>query len=517
MRALISVSDKTGIVELAKELRVLGVEIISTGGTYQKLHEEGIEVTEVSEVTGFPECLDGRVKTLHPMIHAGILAMRSKEEHREQIKELGVTPIDLVIVNLYPFKETILKDGVTRAEAVENIDIGGPTMLRSAAKNYQDVAVVIDPADYTEVLKQLKETGEVSLDTKFYLMQKVFEHTAHYDAMIANYLRGERKDESFPQTLTVTFEKVQDMRYGENPHQKACFYKEVGKMEGSLVNAIQLNGKELSFNNINDTNGALELLKEYEEPTVVACKHGNPCGVGSADTIMEAWNKAYTADNVSIFGGIVTVNREVDVALANEMKNIFLEVIVAPSYTEEALEVLKTKKNLRVLALSDICVPQKATAYDFKKVNGGLIVQTIDSELFHEEEMKVVTKVQPTKEQMEDLLFAWKMVKFVKSNGIAVAKHKQSIGIGPGQVNRIWATNQCFEHANELIGEEATKGAVLASDAFFPFSDCVEAAHKAGITAIIQPGGSVRDQDSIDKCNEYGIAMIFTGMRHFKH
>ena len=311
MRALISVSDKTGIVELAKELTSLGVEIISTGGTYKKLHEEGIEAIEISDLTGFPECLDGRVKTLHPMVHAGLLAMRSNEEHMKQIERLGVKPIDMVIVNLYPFKQTIMKDGVTREEAVENIDLGGPTMLRAAAKNYQDVAVVIDPRDYEKVLSELKENGQVSLDTKFYLMQKVFMHTANYDAMIADYLKKERHDEELPETLTMTFEKVQDMRYGENPHQKAAFYREVGKQVGSLVDAVQLNGKELSFNNINDTNGALELLKEFEEPTVVACKHGNPCGVGSADTIIEAWTKAYEADKVSIFGGIVTENREV--------------------------------------------------------------------------------------------------------------------------------------------------------------------------------------------------------------
>ena len=516
MRALISVSDKTGIVEFAKELVSLGVEIISTGGTYQKLKDEGIPAIEVSSLTGFPECLDGRVKTLHPVIHAGLLAMRSKKEHMNQLEQLGITPIDMVVVNLYPFKETILKDGVTREEAVENIDIGGPTMLRSAAKNYQDVAVVVDPEDYGIVIKELKEEGQVSLDTKFYFMQKVFMHTSNYDTMIANYLKKERNDTSFPDTLTMTFEKVQDMRYGENPHQQAAFYREVGKQVGSLVDAKQLNGKELSFNNINDTNGALELLKEFTEPTVVACKHGNPCGVGSGSTIFEAWKKAYEADKVSIFGGIVVLNREVTKEVAEDMKQIFLAVIVAPSYEPEALELLKGKKNVRVLQLDDISVPQKETAYDMKKVNGGLIVQTIDSKLL-DGEVQVVTTTQPTKEQMEDLLFAFKMVKYVKSNGIAVAKNKQSIGIGPGQVNRIWATKQCFEHAQELIGLEATKGAVLASDAFFPFADCVEAAHQAGIKAIIQPGGSVRDQESIDKCNEYGIAMVFTGIRHFKH
>lgn len=517
MRALISVSDKTGIVDVAKQLVELGVEIISTGGTYQKLKEENVPAIEISDITGFPECLDGRVKTLHPNVHAGLLAMRSNPEHMKQLKELNIDTIDFVFVNLYPFKETILKDDVTRAEAVENIDIGGPTMLRAAAKNYQDVAVVVDPADYDKVLTELKEEGEVSLDTKFYLMQKVFAHTSNYDTMIANYLKKERGDDSLPETLTMTFEKVQDMRYGENPHQKAAFYREIGKKQGSLVDAVQLNGKELSFNNINDTNGALELLKEFTEPTVVACKHGNPCGVGSAENIMDAWTKAFEADKTSIFGGIVVINRPVTLELATELKKIFLEVIVAPEYDPEGLALLQQKKNVRVLQLKDISVPQPKDALDLKKVNGGLIVQGIDSELLVEEDLKVVTEVQPSQEQMEDLRFAWKVVKYTKSNGIALAKNKQTIGIGPGQVNRIWATKQCFEHAAELISEDATQGAVLASDAFFPFDDCVEAAHQAGIKAIIQPGGSVRDQDSIDKCNEYGIAMVFTGMRHFRH
>lgn len=517
MRALISVSDKTGIVEFAKELVSLGVEIISTGGTYSKLKEAGISAIEISELTGFPECLDGRVKTLHPTVHAGLLAIRSNPSHRKQLEELKIEPIDMVVVNLYPFKQTILKDHVTREEAVENIDIGGPTMLRAAAKNYQDVTVLVDPRDYNQVLTELKETGQVSYETKFYLMQKVFQHTAAYDALIADYLRKERNDQELPETLTMTFEKVQDMRYGENPHQKAAFYREIGKKKGSITDAIQHNGKELSFNNINDTNGALELLKEFTEPTVVACKHGNPCGVGSADNILDAWKKAYEADKVSIFGGIVVVNREVTLALAEEMIKVFLEVIVAPSYEKAALELLQTKKNVRVLELKDIEIPQKEDAYDLKKVNGGLIVQTIDSKLLVEEDLKVVTERKPTEKEMEDLVFAWKVVKFVKSNGIALAKDKQSVGIGPGQVNRVWATKQAIDHAKELIGEDAAKGAVLASDAFFPFDDCVEAAHQAGITAIIQPGGSIRDEDSIKKCNEYGIAMVFTGMRHFKH
>ncbi len=517
MRALISVSDKTGIVEFARELVDLGIEIISTGGTYNKLREAGVPAMEVSELTGFPECLDGRVKTLHPMIHAGLLAMRSNENHMRQLSDLNIETIDMVVVNLYPFKATILKDGVTRAEAVENIDIGGPTMLRSAAKNYQDVAVVVDPRDYETVLNELKENKEVTLDTKFYLMQKVFMHTSNYDTMIADYLKKERNDHELPETLTMTFEKVQDMRYGENPHQSAAFYREIGKKKGSITDAVQLNGKELSFNNINDTNGALELLKEFTEPTVVACKHGNPCGVGSDEDIVVAWDKAFEADKVSIYGGIVVVNREVTLALAEKMKPVFLEVVVAPSYEKEALELLQTKKNVRVLELKDIEVPQDENAYDLKKVNGGLIVQTIDSKLLNKEELKVVTDRAPSEKEMEDMYFAWKVVKFVKSNGIALAKDKQTVGIGPGQVNRVWSTRQSIEHAAELINEEATKGAVLASDAFFPFDDCVEAAHKAGITAIIQPGGSIRDEDSIKKCNEYGIAMVFTGMRHFKH
>lgn len=515
MKALISVSDKTGIVEFAKELEKCGVEIISTGGTYKKLKEEGVNAIEISDLTGFPECLDGRVKTLHPSVHAGILAMRSNSSHMEQLKNLNIDTIDFVVVNLYPFKQTILKEGVTREEAVENIDIGGPTMLRSAAKNYQDVTVITDPCDYEKVLNELKANGQVSKDTKFYLMQKVFEHTANYDAMICKYIKEQRNDESFPNELTLTFEKVQEMRYGENPHQKGALYKEVGKCEGSLTVAKQLNGKELSFNNINDTNGALELLKEFEEPTVVACKHGNPCGVGSADNIYDAWVKACNADKTSIFGGIVVSNREITVDMAKEMKEIFLEVIVAPSYEPEALELLQTKKNLRVLLLPNISKKQPEGSYDIKKINGGIIVQTIDSKLL--DNYEVVTNRKPTDKELEDMMFTWKIVKYVKSNGIALGKNKQSIGIGPGQVNRIWATKQSVEHAEELIEEGITVGAVLASDAFFPFSDCVEEAHKAGITAIIQPGGSIRDQESIDKCNEYGISMIFTGMRHFRH
>jgi len=517
MRVLISVSDKKGIVEFAGSLAGLGAEIISTGGTYRVLKEAGIHAEEVSKITGFPECLDGRVKTLHPMIHAGILAVRSNPDHMRQLKELHVTPIDMVVVNLYPFRETIAKAGVTRAEAVENIDIGGPSMVRAAAKNYQDVAVVTDPGDYDGILEELKN-GPLSEDTKFRLMQKAFEHTASYDAMIADYLRRERGDREMPQEFTMTFEKIQDMRYGENPHQQAAFYREISKHPGTLPEARQLHGKELSFNNINDTNGALELLKEFEEPTVVCCKHGNPCGVGSADTIEEAWEKAYNADKMSVFGGIVVSNRTVTGEMAASMAEVFLEVTAAPDYEEKALEILCRKKNVRILAIDQIGLPQDPSSLDLKKVNGGLIVQTTDNVLLPEgTELKTVTKTAPSPEQTEDMMFAWKIVKHTKSNAIVCAKGKQSIGIGPGQVNRVWAAVQCFDHAKELIGDEASNGAVLASDAYLPFDDVVEAAHKAGITAIIQPGGSVRDQLSVDKCDEYGIAMVYTGMRHFRH
>ena len=516
MRALISVSDKTGIIKFGAKLRGLGIDIISTGGTAKALEASGVDVIGISEVTEFPECLGGRVKTLHPNIHAGLLAVRSNPDHMKQIGELGVKPIDIVVVNLYPFKETILKEGVTLEEAIENIDIGGPTMLRSAAKNNQDVIVIVDPADYERVIEEL-EGGGVSKETKFYLASKVFEHTAHYDAMIAKYMREQRKADDLPETLTLTFEKVQQMRYGENPHQNAAFYEEVTGKEGTLADAKQLHGKELSYNNINDANGALDLLKEFTQPTIVAVKHANPCGVGSADTIYDAYMKAYEADSISIFGGIVVSNRTIDKATAEEMIKIFLEIIIAPAYDEDALEVLKTKKNLRILELSNIDYVDPS-AYDMKKVGGGMIVQNKDLVLFNEDEdLRIVTDREPTEKEMEDLLFAWKIVKHVKSNGIALAKDSQSVGLGGGQVNRIWATNQAIEHGVEFLGKEGVEGSALASDAFFPFSDVVSAAAKAGVKAIIQPGGSIRDQESIDVCNAHGITMVFTGMRHFKH
>lgn len=512
-RALLSVSDKTGIVELARRLHALGVELLSTGGTMKALQQAGIPVTGVSDVTGFPECLDGRVKTLHPAIHAGLLAMRSNPEHMRQIAELGIQPIDLVVINLYPFRQTIARPGVTFEEAIENIDIGGPTMLRAAAKNWQDVAVVVEPADYDAVLGELEQAGEVSRETKLRLCYKVFEHTAQYDCMIQQYLRAQLPgDNRFPDKLTVTFEKVQGMRYGENPHQGAAFYRDLGDVAGTLPAARQLHGKELSYNNINDTNGALELLREFDTTAVVAVKHGNPCGVGVADDVAEAYRLAYEADPVSVFGGIVVTNATIDAATAEQMSRIFLEIVVAPAYTDAALEILTRKKNLRVLQLDTTHRAYPAGERVLRKVSGGLLVQDIDDVLLPEGELKVVTDRAPTEKQMQDLLLAWKIVKHTKSNGIAIARDNQSLGIGPGQVNRIWSTQMAIERSGEKV-----RGAALASDAFFPFDDCVKAAAQAGIACIIQPGGSVRDEDSIRACNEAGIAMVFTGMRHFKH
>lgn len=515
-RAILSVSDKTGVVELARRLADKGVTLLSTGGTMKAIAQAGIPVTGVSDVTGFPECLDGRVKTLHPMIHAGLLAVRGNAEHMKQLEELGVTPIDMVVINLYPFRQTIEKPGVTFEDAIENIDIGGPTMLRAAAKNAQDVVVVIDPADYDPVMEEIEATGDVSLKTKRYLQYKVFEHTAQYDCMIQQYLRGQLEDKEkfeFPQNLTVTFEKVQEMRYGENPHQKAAFYRDLGDIAGTLPAAKQLHGKELSYNNINDTNGALELLREFDTTAVVAVKHGNPCGVGVADEVSEAYRLAYEADPVSVFGGIIVTNAPVDAATAEQMSKIFLEIIVAPKFTDEALAILTKKKNLRLLELDTTIRAYPKGERVMRKVAGGLLVQEIDDKLLPEDgELRVVTEKAPTAEQMKDLMLAWKIVKHAKSNGIAIARDNQSLGIGPGQVNRIWSTQMAIERSGERV-----KGAALASDAFFPFDDCVKACAEAGIACIIQPGGSVRDQDSIDACNKYGIAMVFTGMRHFKH
>jgi len=521
-RALISVSDKTGVVDLAKRLLNCGFEIVSTGGTSKELTNAGLKVTDIAEVTSFPECLDGRVKTLHPNIFSGILAMRSNNEHMNQINQYNIGLIDVVVVNLYPFKQTILQNNVTLTEAIENIDIGGPSMLRAAAKNYQDVAVITDVEDYNKVIDEIESNGKTSVETNFYLCAKLFAHTATYDALIAEYLREQAGLTTFGPSLTLTYEKVQDMRYGENPHQQAAFYKEIRSTEGQLTNLVQLHGLELSFNNINDAHGALELVKEFDQPTVVASKHSNPCGVGSGENIYEAWMKAYNADPVSVFGGVIVCNTKVDFKTAAEMNKIKLDIIIAPAYTKDALKKLQQKpygKNLRILTLENMNIKQPLNSLDIKKVSGGLLVQTVDNTMLshNKDDFRVVTKKQPTDKELEDLLFAWKLVKHTKSNGIAIGKDKQSIGIGPGQVNRIWATKQAIEHGHEALGKNSTQGACLASDAFFPFDDCVETAAAAGITAIIQPGGSINDQLSIDACNKHGIAMVFTGMRHFRH
>ena len=508
-RALISVFDKSGIVDFAKSLHGMGWEIISTGGTSKKLKEEGINVMDISDLTKFPECFDGRVKTLHPNVEGGILAIRDNDKHKQQMAELGIEPIDMVVCNLYPFKQTILKEGVSHEEIIENIDIGGPTMIRAAAKNYPFVTVITDPEDYDQVINEIKENGDTTLATKELLAAKVFIHTAHYDSLIANYFT-KRLNIHSPKTLTLTYEKKQDLRYGENPHQQATFYTQVQETEGTLTGAIQLQGKELSYNNIGDTDGALEALKEFDEPTIVAAKHANPCGVGSADTLSKAFQKAYEADPVSIYGGIVAANREIDKATAELMSPIFLEVIVAPSFSEEAMAILGKKKNLRLLQLPHI-EKHDYTTPKAKTVLGGLLIQDMDLKLL-EDDLKVVTERQPSEKEMEDLLFAWKVVKHAKSNAIVLVKDKCTTGVGPGQVSRIWALENAIRQGGERIA-----GSVLASDAFFPFSDCVEAAHKAGVTAIIQPGGSIRDEESIVAANKYGIAMIFTGIRHFKH
>jgi phosphoribosylaminoimidazolecarboxamide formyltransferase/IMP cyclohydrolase len=508
-RALISVSDKSGCIAFAQGLVALGYEVLSTGGTFLALEKAGVPVTAVQDVTGFPECLDGRVKTLHPVIHGGILAIRGSADHMAQIEKLGIVPIDVVAINLYPFKATIEKPDVHFEEAIENIDIGGPTMLRSAAKNHHDVAVLVDPADYVAVLEALEADGEVSQSLKFKLALKVFEHTAAYDALISEYLRKQLTESYTPEKLTLTFEKVQDLRYGENPHQQAIFYKEPLAVKGAITEAVQLHGKELSFNNINDANGALELLKEFTEPTVVAVKHTNACGVGTGKSIHDAYLKAYTCDPISIFGGIIACNRKVDLATAEEINKIFLEIVIAPDFDEDAYALIASKKNIRLMKL-DMTSFLPTKAQDYKRVSGGLLIQ--DADCLSYESLEVVTERIPTEKELRDMKFAWSVVKHLKSNAICMAKEETTLAIGPGQVNRIWAVENCVKQANESL-----KGSVMASDAFFPFSDCVETAVKAGITAIIQPGGSMKDQDSIDMANRYGIAMIFTKMRHFKH
>ena len=509
-RALISVSDKNGVVEFAKELVNLDYEIISTGGTKKVLDEANIKTISIEDVTGFPEILDGRVKTLHPFVHGGLLARRDLKEHMDTLKEHNIHTIDLVCVNLYPFKKTVEK-GCDLAEAIENIDIGGPSMLRSAAKNYQSVTVISDNSDFAHVIDEIKEFGDTTLKTREKLAAKVFRTTANYDTMISSYL-SKLNDEEFNETLSLTYELKQSLRYGENPHQQAALYK--GPYTSySIVHARQIQGKELSYNNIQDANACLNLLKEFSEPTAIGLKHMNPCGVGSSNTILEAWDKCYNADSVSIYGGIVAFNREVDDELAKDImkKKVFLEIIMAPSYTSEALERLSKKTNCRIMEVD------MTSSFNDKHmaltVNGGLLYQNLDNSLYKDEDLKVVTKKVPTKEEMEDLIFAMKCVKHVKSNAILVAKDKITAGVGAGQMNRVGSARIALEWAKE----HNYTSLVLASDAFFPFDDTVELASKYGVTAIIQPGGSIRDEDSIKKCDELGISMVFTGERHFKH
>lgn len=508
-RALVSVSNKEGIIPFVKDLVELGIEVVSTGGTKKALEEAGVAVTGISSVTGFPEILDGRVKTLHPNIHGGLLAMRERAEHLAQLEEHAITPIDFVVVNLYPFQQTIAKPDVQFADAIENIDIGGPSMLRSAAKNHAHVTVVVDPADYETVLTQVAKKGEVDVEIRRKLAAKVFRHTAAYDAVIAEYLTNQVGEES-PESYTVTFNKKQDLRYGENPHQKATFYASPLGAKNSIAQAQQLHGKELSYNNINDADAALSIVKEFEQPAVVAVKHMNPCGVGVGSTIEEAYDKAYEADPVSIFGGIIAANREIDAETALKMKEIFLEIIIAPSFTKEAFEILSSKKNLRLLTL-----PVERDAKAEKKItsiHGGALVQEEDTFGLEEATITVATKREPTEEEWEALKLAWKVVKHVKSNAIVLAKDQMTVGVGAGQMNRVGAAKIAIEQA----GEKA-KGSALGSDAFFPMPDTVEEAGKAGVTAIIQPGGSIRDEESIAKADELGIAMVLTGVRHFKH
>ena len=507
-RALISVSDKTGVVEFAKELTALGYEIVSTGGTSKALQAADVPVIGISDVTGFPEILEGRVKTLHPAVHGGILA-KGTDEHMAVLAEHEIKPIDLVVVNLYPFQATVAKPDVTLADAIENIDIGGPTMVRSAAKNHDRVAIVVNPARYESIIAELKEAGALSLQTKRFLALEAFQHTAQYDAAISHYLTDAFGAEPLAGEIAFGGQKIQELRYGENPHQKAAFYRSGIPVSGTVANAKQLNGKELSYNNIVDVDAAWQLVNEFAQPATVIVKHTNPCGTAIGATLEEAYARAYAADSVTAFGGIIAVNRVLNKATAEQIVETFMEAVIAPAFDEDAVEVLKTKKNLRLLEVGEKVANNELW---IEKVSGGFLVQERDNHNLKVEDCKVVTDKVPTEEEMTELVFAWNIVKHVKSNAIVVTKDGQSIGVGAGQMNRVGSAKIAFEQAGEKCN-----GAVLASDAFFPFRDTIDAAAKAGITAIIQPGGSVRDQESIDACNEHGIAMVFTGVRHFKH
>ncbi|MDH5601427.1 MAG: bifunctional phosphoribosylaminoimidazolecarboxamide formyltransferase/IMP cyclohydrolase [Gammaproteobacteria bacterium] len=518
-RALISVSDKTGIVEFAKSLYTYhDIEILSTGGTAKLLADNGIPVIEVSDYTGFPEMMDGRVKTLHPKIHGGLLGRRGTDE--AVMQEHDIPAIDMVVVNLYPFEATVAKEDCTLGMAIENIDIGGPTMLRSAAKNHASVTVVVDANDYNRVLNEIKDNkGEVTAETRFDLAVKTFEHTSHYDGAIANYLgciEADGNKSTFPRTFNSQYNKAQEMRYGENPHQSAAFYLESnsGEAEASIATARQLQGKELSFNNIGDTDAALECVKQFNDgPSCVIVKHANPCGVSTSHNILEAYENAYATDPESAFGGIIAFNQELDGETASVIVDRqFVEVIIAPKVSAEAVKVVAKKKNVRLLECGEWSTEQ-SPRLDFKRVNGGLLVQDADLELYNE--LKVVTKRQPTEEEMKDLIFTWKVAKFVKSNAIVYGKDNMTIGVGAGQMSRVNSARIAgikAEHASLEV-----KGSVMASDAFFPFRDGLDQAAANGITAVIQPGGSMRDDEVIAAANEHGIAMVFTGMRHFRH
>jgi len=516
-RALISVSDKTGIVDFAKQLQGFGVEILSTGGTATLLRKEGLTVKDVSDFTGFPEMLDGRVKTLHPKVHGGLLGMRDNPAHVAKMQEHGIEPIDMVVVNLYPFEATVAKADCTLEDAIENIDIGGPTMLRSAAKNNRDVTVLVDCQDYPAVLAEMKGNGgAVSRETNFRLAVKVYQHTAAYDGAISNWL-GKKVDadsSEFPPTLTFQYRKAQGMRYGENPHQKAAFYIEKNITEASIATARQLQGKELSYNNIGDTDAALECVKQFNEgPACVIVKHANPCGVAYGATLIEAYERAFSTDPESAFGGIIAVNRELDGATAKAIcDKQFVEVIIAPAVSKEASEIVASKKNVRLLECG-FWPAEPAQRLDFKRVNGGLLVQ--DTDLLLSADIKVVTKRAPTEKEMVDLLFTWRVAKFVKSNAIVYGKDGMTIGVGAGQMSRVNSARIAAikaEHAGLDV-----KGSAMASDAFFPFRDGLDNAAAVGVTAVIQPGGSIRDEEVIAAADEHGIAMVFTGMRHFRH
>ncbi len=516
-RALISVSDKTGIVEFAAALHQRSVEILSTGGTHKLLVENDIPAIEISDYTGFPEMMDGRVKTLHPKVHGGILGRTGQDE--AVMNEHGINPIDLVVVNLYPFEQAIASDDCDLATAIENIDIGGPTMVRAAAKNHKNTTIIVNSSDYSRVLSEMSENrNSISAGLRFDLAVKAFEHTAHYDGAIANYLgtlTDTTKTDSFPRTFNRQFHKIQDLRYGENPHQKAAFYRDQNLTEGTISSAQQLQGKALSYNNIADTDAALECVKSIDMPACVIVKHANPCGVAIGADILEAYNRAYATDPTSAFGGIIAFNRKLDAMTARTIiERQFVEVIIAPDIDSEAEIVLKDKQNIRLLNCGS--VSETETGYlDFKRVNGGLLIQDSDTRIINNTELKVVTERAPSDQELSDLLFAWKVGKFVKSNAIIYARNNQTVGIGAGQMSRVYSARIAgIKAADEGL---EVKGSVMASDAFFPFRDGIDAAANAGITAVIQPGGSMRDQEVIDAANQAGIAMVFTGVRHFRH